>query len=35
LKEGLAMKWMSIDEIEKLKLGFNQEGIIPKLKSII
>lgn len=32
LKEGLAMKWMAIDEIEKLEIGFHQEGIIPVLK---
>lgn len=32
LKEGLAMKWMTIDEIEKLELGFHQEGIVPILK---
>ena len=32
LTEGLAMKWMEIDEIEKLELGFHQEGIIPVLK---
>ena len=35
LKEGLAMKWMMINEIEKLKLGFHQEGIIPVLKTLI
>lgn len=33
LQEGLAMKWMTIDEIEKLELGFHQEGIIPVLKA--
>ena len=32
LGEGMAMKWMTIDEIEKLELGFHQEGIIPFLK---
>ena len=32
LQEGLAMKWMTIDEIEKLELGFDQGGIIPALK---
>jgi len=32
LREGLAMKWMTIDEIEKLELGFHQGGIIPVLK---
>ncbi len=35
LREGLEMKWMTIEEIEKLKLGFNQEGIIEVLKTII
>ncbi len=35
LNEGLSMKWMTIDEIEKLELGFNQEGIIPVLKSVM
>ncbi|MES2224052.1 MAG: NUDIX domain-containing protein [Patescibacteria group bacterium] len=32
LNEGLAMQWMTIDEIEKLELGFHQKGIIPVLK---
>jgi 8-oxo-dGTP pyrophosphatase MutT (NUDIX family) len=32
LHEGLAMKWMTIEEIEKITLAFNQEGIIPVLK---
>ncbi len=35
LREGLAMKWMTIDEIEKLELGFHQEGIIPILKMVV
>ncbi len=35
LKEGLAMKWMTVDEIEKLELGFHQEGIIPTLKMVV
>jgi hypothetical protein len=35
LIEGLAMKWMAIDEIEKLELGFHQEGIIPVLKMAV
>lgn len=35
LKEGLAMKWMTIKEIEKLELGFHQEGIIPVLKTVV
>jgi 8-oxo-dGTP pyrophosphatase MutT (NUDIX family) len=35
LKEGLAMKWMTIPEIEDIELGFNQKGIIPKLKMVV
>lgn len=35
LHEGLAMKWMTINEIEKLDLGFNQAGIIPNLKIVM
>ncbi|MEX0931606.1 MAG: hypothetical protein WDZ88_02535 [Candidatus Paceibacterota bacterium] len=35
LQEGLAMRWMSIEEIEKLELGFRQEGIIPSLKMAV
>lgn len=35
LREGMDMKWMTIAEIEKLKLGFNQEGIIPILKMAV
>lgn len=35
LQEGLAMKWMSIDEIEKLNLGFNQKEIVAKLKLLL
>ena len=35
LNEGLTMTWMTIDEIEKSELGFNQEGIIPFLKMVI
>ncbi len=33
LREGLAMKWMTVDEIEKIELGFRQGGIIPTLKT--
>ncbi len=33
--EGLSMKWMTINEIEKLEIGFHQEGIIPVLKNIV
>ncbi|MFA6338855.1 MAG: NUDIX domain-containing protein [Candidatus Paceibacterota bacterium] len=35
LKEGMAMKWMTIAEIEKLHLGFDQNKIIPFLKKVI
>ncbi len=35
MREGLDMKWMKIDEIEKIKLGFHQEGIIPSLKKLL
>ena len=35
LREGLAMKWMAMDEIEKLELGFHQEGIISALKTVM
>lgn len=35
LREGLDMKWMTIGEIEKLELGFHQEGIIPILKMVV
>lgn len=31
LLEGLSMKWMTITEIEKLELGFNQKNIISRL----
>ncbi len=35
LHEGLAMKWMSIEEVEALELGFNQKGIVPVLKKAL
>lgn len=35
LKEGADMKWMGMDEIEKLQLGFGQEAILPKLKEFL
>jgi 8-oxo-dGTP diphosphatase len=35
LGEGLSMKWMSIEEIENLDLGFNQNAIIPVLKEFV
>lgn len=34
LGEGKAMKWMTIEEIEQLDLGFHQAGIIPVLKTV-
>lgn len=35
LGEGLSMKWMTIDEIEILSLGFDQENLIQSLKQYI
>lgn len=35
MQEGLAMKWMLIEEIEKMELGFNQEKIVAELKKVI
>lgn len=35
LREGMDTKWMTIDEIEKFKLGFHQDGIIPILKTVL
>lgn len=35
LQEGLAMKWMTISEIEKIELGFHQQGIVPELKKVL
>lgn len=35
LREGLAMKWMTIEEIEELELGFNHKGIISTLKKVL
>ena len=32
LREGLDMRWMTFDEITKLKLGFDQAGILPVLR---
>ena len=29
------MKWMKLDEIKKLRLGFEQEKIIPKLEKFL
>lgn len=33
LQEGKEMKWMNIEEIENLKLGFDQDKIIPLIKA--
>ena len=35
LREGMAMQWMTLDEIEKLELGFHQQGIIPFFKTTV
>lgn len=32
LREGLAMKWMTIEEMEKIELGFHQDELVPILK---
>ena len=34
LQEGMAMKWMTLEEIEKLDIAFQQEDIVTALKSI-
>ena len=34
LQEGLAMKWMSLEEIQGMQLGFHQEEIVKTLQSI-
>lgn len=35
MAEGAAMKWMGIDEIKKLKLGFEQGNIVGKLEKYL
>ncbi|MGD0976813.1 MAG: NUDIX domain-containing protein [Minisyncoccia bacterium] len=35
LNEGADMKWMEIDKIENLQLGFGQRVIVPKLKEFL
>jgi 8-oxo-dGTP pyrophosphatase MutT (NUDIX family) len=35
LHEGADMKWMSIDEIKNLAIGYNQGNIIPKLEEYL
>ena len=35
LREGMAMKWMKIQEIEKLDLAFNHKEIIPTIKTTL
>ena len=32
LNEGMAMEWMTLDEVSKLKIGFDQGGIISVLR---
>ncbi len=33
--EGLAMRWMTIDEVQDLDLGWNQQDIVPVLKEAL
>ena len=33
LSEGLSMKWMTIPEIKKIKLGFNQDSLVVHLEN--
>ncbi len=35
MKEGAAMKWMHMNEIENLELGFGQNIILPKLREFM
>lgn len=35
LNEGVDMKWMKINEIKKIELGFEQKIIIPKLEEFL
>ena len=35
LHEGADMRWLKLDEIKKLQLGFEQEKIIPKLEEFL
>ena len=35
LNEGADMKWMEMEEIEKLQLGFGQQVILPELKEYL
>lgn len=35
LREGADMKWMTIEEIKKIKLGYNQFLIVPKLEKYL
>lgn len=35
LHEGAAIKWMSLSEIKRLELGFDQEKIIPHLETYL
>jgi ADP-ribose pyrophosphatase YjhB (NUDIX family) len=35
LQEGIAMKWMTIEEIENTELGFDQESIVVALRNKI
>lgn len=35
LNEGADMRWMEMDEIKNLQLGFGQEVILPRLKEFL
>ncbi len=35
LNEGLDMKWMKLEEIKSLQLGFEQEKIIPEIEKFL
>lgn len=35
LNEGAGMKWMTLSEIKKLKLGFGQNVVVPRLKNYL
>ena len=35
LHEGADMQWMNIDQIKKMKLGFHQSYIVPKLEKYL
>ena len=32
MREGKEMRWMNIDEIEKINLGFEQDKLLPLIR---